>query len=117
METNTILSRYAQWPTVLAGLVAIAGIGISLSLHARIAQTEITQAQSTAETLQQTAQYELMQFVEVLESVRALHALSDDVNQAAMNEFINKGLIHQHAVLGAFGHAPRISHSRRTEIE
>jgi signal transduction histidine kinase len=101
----------------LAVLTAVAGLCISLYLQSRIAQTEAATARLTAETLRLNAEQELDLFVEVLESVRALHALSDAVNQAAMDEFIEKGLVHQRAVLGAFGLAQRISPWLRIELE
>ena len=110
-------SRYARWSLIAALLTAILGIGISFHTRARIAETETNRARLTAETLRENTKQELNRFVEVLESVRALHALSDAVNQAAMDEFIEKGLVHQHSVLGAFGLAQQISHSLRVEIE
>jgi signal transduction histidine kinase len=102
---------------ILAGLTAAAGLCLSVYLRSRIAQTEATTARLTAETLRLNTEQELNLFVEVLESVRALHALSDAVNQAAMDEFIEKGLVHQHAVLGAFGLTQRISPWLRAALE
>ena len=101
----------------LAILTAIAGILLSLYFRSRIAQTEATTARLTAETLRLNTEQELALFVEVLESVRALHALSGAVDQAAMDEFIQKGMVHQHAVLGAFGLAQRISPHVRSLLE
>jgi signal transduction histidine kinase len=112
--TNALLGR---WPVILATLTAVTGLCISLYLQSRIAQTEASTARLTAETLRLNTEQELDLFVEVLESVRALHALSDAVNQAAMDEFIEKGLVHQRAVLGAFGLAQRISPWLRIELE
>lgn len=102
---------------ILAGLTAAAGLCISVYLRSRIAQTEVTTARLTAETLRLNTEQELSLFVQVLESVRALHALSDAVNQAAMDEFIEKGLVHQNAVLGAFGLTQRISPWLRAVLE
>lgn len=110
-------SRPVRWPLILAGLTAVAGICLSLLLRSRIAQTEVTTARLTAETLRLNTEQELALFVKVLESVRALHALSDAVNQAAMDEFVEKGLVHQHTVLGAFGLAQRISPQMRAVLE
>ena len=117
MRPDPRKSLHNRWPVILAVITAVAGILISLHLRSRIAQTESTQAQLIAETLQLNTEQEMSLFVDVLESVRALHALSDAVDQAAMDEFIEKGLIHQHDVLGTFGLAQRISQHLRIEIE
>ena len=111
------IPSHSRWPILLA--VFTAGMGLYLSLHfrSRIEQTETNTARLTAETLRLNTERELNLFTEVLESVRALHALSDAVNQEAMDEFIKKGLIHQHAVLGAFGLAQQISQPLRIKIE
>lgn len=94
---------------LLAGLAAVTGLAISIHLGSRIAQTEAVAARLTAESLRLNTEQELLLFAEVLESVGALHALSDKVNQAAMDEFIEKGLVHQRTVLGAFGLTQRIN--------
>ncbi|MFA7256996.1 MAG: hypothetical protein WC047_05420, partial [Kiritimatiellales bacterium] len=111
-------SQHSRWPLILAGLTAVTGIYLSVYLRGRIAQTEASTAELTAETLRLNTEQELTLFGDVLESVCALHALSDAVDQAAMDEFIEKGMVHQHAVLGgAFGLTQRISPWLRTEIE
>ena len=117
MKPDSTRSLRGRWPAILAGLTAVAGLCISMYLWSRIAQTEATAARLTAETLRLNTEQELNLFVEVLESVRALHALSAAVNQAAMDEFIEKGLVHQHAVLGAFGLTQRISPWMRAVLE
>ncbi|MEI7850855.1 MAG: ATP-binding protein [Kiritimatiellales bacterium] len=117
MKSDSTRSLRGRWPMILAGLTAVAGICLSLYIRSRIAQTEATAARLTAETLRQNTEQELNLFVEVLESVRALHALSAAVNQAAMDEFIEKGLVHQHTVLGAFGLTQRISPWLRAVLE
>lgn len=117
MKPDPARSLYSRWAILLAGLTAVAGTCLSLSIRSRIAQAEATGAQLSAETLRQNTKQELTLFGDVLESVCALHALSDAVDQAAMNEFIEKGLVYQHAILGSFGLAQRISPQLRTEIE
>lgn len=109
--------RIFRWPLFLAGLTAVAGIGLSVYLRNRIAQTEADTARLAAETLRLNTEQELNLFSDVLESVCALHALSDAVDQAAMDEFISKGLVHQHTVLGTFGLTQQISPWLRREIE
>ncbi len=117
IKTRTTRPRYGRWPIIFASLTAVAGICISLYLRSRIAQTESTTAKLTAETLRLNTEQDLNLFADVLESVCALHALSDAVDQAAMDEFVQKGLVHQHAVLGSFGLTQRINPRLRAEIE
>lgn len=104
-------------PAVPAILVAAVGILLSLHIRSQIAQTEAAEAGLTAETVQANVEQELNLFADVLQSVCALHALSDAVDQAAMNEFIEKGMVHQTAVLGPFGLVQRISPWLRSEAE
>ncbi len=117
MKPQSSSTRSIRWPLILAGLTAVTGICLSVYLRERIAQTEAEAARLTAETLRLNTEQELSLFAEVLESVCALHALSDAVNQAAMNEFIEKGLVYQHAVLGAFGLTQQINPWLRASIE
>jgi signal transduction histidine kinase len=117
MSTDKPSPLRGRWPLILAGLTTITGICLSVYLRERIAQTETDAARLTAETLRLNTEQELTLFAEVLESVCALHALSDAVDQAAMDEFIEKGLIYQHAVLGAFGLTQQINPWLRADIE
>ncbi len=117
MKFDSIHFRYNHWSLLLAMLTALVGTGLSWQLHSRIAQSEATTASLTAKALQTHTERGLDRFVEVLESVRALHALSEEINQAAMSEFIEKGLVHQQTVLGAFGLSQRIDHPLRLTIE
>ncbi len=117
MKSDSTKARHSRWSILLAILTAIIGIGLSLYARSRVAQVDATQAQLTAETLRENTQQELELFGEVLESVGALHALSDAVDQAAMDEFIKKGMVHQHSILGSFGLAQRIGARLRAEIE
>lgn len=111
------LIRPLQRPVLLAAVTAAAGIALSLHVYSRIAQAETARARLIAGSLQRSAQEELDRFADVLESVCALHALSDAVDRAAMQEFIEKGLIHQHAVLGPFGLIQRINPTLRLSLE
>ena len=117
MDKKPPRSRHSRWPVILVIIIAVTGIGLSLHIRSRIAKTETETVRLTAEALRLNTEQEITFFVDVLESVRALHALSDAVDQAAMNEFIGKGLIHQHAVLGAFGLAQRVTPALRWQIE
>lgn len=117
MKADITRSLYSRWLIALAIITAAAGISLTLQIRARIALTETTQARLTAETLRINTEQEFTLFAEVLESVGALHALSDEVNQAAMDEFIEKGMIHQHTVLGPFGLTQEIDPELRNILE
>lgn len=117
MKPDSNKSRSGKWTFAFALLTATAGIALSLFLYSRIARSEENAAMLTAEALQTHTETELNRFAEVLESVRALHAFSEAVDQAAMDEFIEKGLVYQQTVLGVFGLTQRIDHSLRLAIE
>lgn len=117
MKLKASVSQTGRWSITFAALTAAAGIALSLAVRARMADTEAEAAQRTADTLRQHTEQELNLFVDVLESVCALHAISGEISQAAMDEFIEKGLVHQHEVLGAFGLTQQISPQLRTAIE
>lgn len=117
MNPDSTKTRYGRWTITFAVLTALVGIGLSVQIRSRIAQSETNAARLTAETLRLNTEQELNLFVEVLESVRALHALSGAIDQAAMDEFIEKGLVHQQTVLGSFGLAQRVSPRMRVDIE
>lgn len=117
MKTTFFSAPFRRLPGVLAGIAAITGILLSLNIRTQLARTEAAQARLTAETLKSNTQQELLLFADVLESVGALHALSDAVDQEAMNEFIEKGMVHQRAVLGAFGLTQRIGPWLRSQVE
>ena len=116
MKTLSTLQA-GRWSITFALLTAMAGILLSLFAHSKIAQVEAAAARQTAVALRQHTEQELKLFVDVLESVRALHALSGAIDQEAMDEFIEKGLIHQHEVLGAFGLIQQVGSDMRSEIE
>lgn len=117
MNSDSTKTRYGRWTITFAVLTALVGIGLSVQIRSRIAQSETNAARLTAETLKLNTEQELNLFVEVLESVRALHTLSGAIDQAAMDEFIEKGLVHQQTVLGSFGLAQRVTQKMRVDIE
>lgn len=117
MKRKRAQSRYSYRLFAVAVLTVAAGISISLDVRNRVIRAESVRARLTAETILRNTGQELALFAEVLESVCALHALSDAVDQAAMDEFIEKGLVYQHRVLGSFGLAQRIDPWLRADIE
>ena len=55
--------------------------------------------------------------MEVLDSIRQLHSLSDQVSAAAFDEIVHKGMIYQQRILGAYGFAQRIPQDMRATYE
>ncbi len=60
---------------------------------------------------------EIQLFMEVLDSIRQLHSLSDQVSPAAFDEIVRKGMIYQRRILGAYGFAQRIPQDMRATYE
>ncbi|NCC51545.1 MAG: hypothetical protein EOM20_10050 [Spartobacteria bacterium] len=56
-------------------------------------------------------------YFEVLESLGRLHSVGDNVNAAAFNEFVSKGLLYHQYILGTFGWAPLVPGSQRGMYE
>lgn len=117
MQSNLSIPRFGWRTLSLVIVVALTGIVLSVFIRIRVADSEKETARLMAESLKTNTEQELLLFQEVLESVRALHALSDAVDQEAMNEFITKGMLHQQNILGGFGLAQRIGPELRTVME
>ncbi len=113
--------QHARWPWALAAVTLFIGLGLTWYAWSRIALAEEAEAlerfRVEAEILRENTERELDLFVEVLDSIRALHGLSGEIRPEALEEFVEKGMIHQRQVLGAFGFAQRISHSLRQSLE
>lgn len=120
-DSVTNSSSPARWPLTLAATTALLGVVLSVTLASRIQQAEervaIEQFWIEAETLQANLERELQLYIEVLNSIRALHGLSGEVSGEALAEFVDKGMQHQQSILGAFGFAQRIGHGMRRSIE
>jgi signal transduction histidine kinase len=65
----------------------------------------------------QSVARELALFMDVLGSIRDLHALSDQISADEFAEFVDKGMRHQKRVLGPFGFIQRAPHERRAQLE
>lgn len=106
---------------VRAFLTAIAGMVITAYSWARITANEeavaLQRFELEAETLRVNTERELNLFMEVLDSILALHALSSEIQPETLEEFVGKGMVHQQQILGGFGFAQRISHSLREALE
>mgnify|MGYP003586782673 CR=1 FL=1 len=112
----------AGWGQVaLAGLVLALGWGTTAWLarsqgrqeNARI-EREFQQA---SDKLFARALREIQLFMEVLDSIRQLHSLSDQVTPQAFDEIVRKGMIYQRRILGAYGFAQQIPNDMRASYE
>jgi signal transduction histidine kinase len=70
-----------------------------------------------AEGLRSRVDEEVRLFLEVLDSMRELHTISDRITADDFDEFVRKGMLHQKRVLGGFGFAQRIPHAIRETVE
>ena len=107
--------------TVLAVLVLVWGLGATIWIarsqqrqeHARVGQ----EFQQASDKLFGRTLREIQIFMEVLDSIRQLHSLSDQVSPAAFEEIARKGMIYQRRILGAYGFAQRIPADMRATYE
>ena len=113
--------RTAGWQVALAALVLVLGLGGSAGVGLALwrqdglrIQQEFQQAADKAfgRTLR-----EIQLFMEVLDSIRHLHSLSDQVSAEAFEEIVRKGMIYQRRILGAYGFAQSIPQEMRTAFE
>lgn len=119
--TGLAHSAIARRSWVLATVVALVGSGMSLGLWRRFVRAEQrefeTAFQQEAARVQQAVEQDIRLFLDVLNSLRALHTLSEQISDADFEEFVQKGMLHQQHVLGAFGFAQRIPHEMREPME
>ncbi len=111
----------ARWPWWAVGITALAGLVITLLVEQHALRGQHAQAQEhfrqQVENLHHHVEDELRVISEVLDSIRALHAVSDEISPTALNEFVTLAMAHQRRVLGGFGFAQRISHRLREALE
>ena len=113
--------RTAEGQVVLAVLVLSLGVGTTAWLARSQGRQERARIerefQQTADKLFTRTLREIQLFMEVLDSIRQLHSLSDQVTPAAFDEIVRKGMIYQQRILGAYGFAQRIPHGMRATYE
>ena len=112
----------AGWGQVaLAGLVLALGWGTTAWLarsHGRQENARIEREfQQASDKLFARALREIQLFMEVLDSIRQLHSLSDQVTPQAFDEIVRKGMIYQRRILGAYGFAQQIPDAMRASYE
>lgn len=113
--------RTARWEVVLAVVVLALGLGAT----AWVVHSQYLQEQQRIEReFQQMADKwfggtlrEVQLFMEVLDSIRHLHSLSDQVPPEAFEELVRKGMIYQRRILRAYGFAQLIPHGMRADYE
>lgn len=113
--------RLFQHPALWVGVTALLGLLITAwvthqlwTQEQRLAEEQFRQE---AEVLRGNVERETELFIDVLNSIRALHGLSGEISADALEEFVELGMVHQREVLGAFGFAQRIGHAVRQSLE
>jgi signal transduction histidine kinase len=113
--------RTASWQLMLAGLVLALGLGATAWIaHSQGRQEALRvkrEFQQASEQVFSRSLREIQLFMEVLDSIRQLHSLSDQVSPEAFNEIARKGMMYQRRILGAYGFAQRIPHAMRATYE
>ncbi|HAL93099.1 MAG TPA: hypothetical protein DCM68_08770, partial [Verrucomicrobia bacterium] len=113
--------RMAGGQAVLAALVLALGLGTTAWLAQSQGRQERLRIerefQQASDKLFARTLREIQLFMEVLDSIRQLHSLSDQVTPAAFDEIVRKGMIYQRRILGAYGFAQRIPHDMRATYE
>lgn len=113
--------RMAGGQAVLAALVLALGLGTTAWLAQSQGRQESLRVerefQQASDKLFARTLREIQLFMEVLDSIRQLHSLSDQVTPAAFDEIVRKGMIYQRRILGAYGFAQRIPHDMRATYE
>ena len=113
--------RMAAGEVMLAGLV----LGLGLGATAWVARAQGRQEsvrverefQLAADKLFGRTLREIQLFMEVLDSIRQLHSLSDQVTPEAFEEIVRKGMIYQRRILGGYGFAQGIPQGMREAFE
>jgi len=114
-------TRTAFWQTVMATLVLALGLGATTWIghsqgHQEALRVEREFQQASDQVFSRSLR-EIQLFMEVLDSIRQLHSLSDQVSPEAFDEIARKGMMYQRRILGAYGFVQRIPHAMRAAYE
>lgn len=113
--------RTAGGQAALAVVVLALGLGTTAWVARSQARQETLRVErefrQAADKLFARTLREIQLFMEVLDSIRQLHSLSDQVSAEAFDEIVRKGMIYQRRILGAYGFAQRIPHGLRADYE
>ncbi len=105
------------WSWFVAALILVCGLLINSAIYrsrAAAAQQAVKarlEGQSLA--IRQAVVQEATAFIDVLESIRSLHSISEQVTARDFEEFLEKGMLYQRRILGGFGLVQRLSHTDR----
>ena len=114
-------ARAAGGQFALAALVLVLGFGSTAWIARSQARQESARVerefQQAADKLFARTLREIQLFMEVLDSIRQLHSLSDQVSPAAFDELVRKGMIYQRRILGAYAFAQRLPQDLRAAYE
>lgn len=106
---------------ITAAAVLVCGIGLAAYFSAARSADEARELDAAINTecdgFAVAVAREFESFAAVLQSIRQLHTLSTHITDADFREFVTKGLVHQTAILHAFGFAQSISDAERKNIE
>ena len=120
-ESAPVQTALARRSWLMAVVVAALGLLASFGAwrHRARQESEAIHAEfrQEAELLHRAVQREVSLYIEVLDSLRALHTLSARISDEDFAEFVVKGLRHQQEVLEVFGFAQRIPDEVRAEFE
>ncbi len=94
-------------------------VTLALFLHARASEIRRARAAFAAEAQAASDRVlrEVQLFVEVLDSIRQLHGISDRVSREAFEEIVLKGMLYQRRILGAYGFAQVLPSADRPDFE
>jgi CHASE1-domain containing sensor protein len=113
--------RTGGWELALAGLVLALGLGatawVARVQHRQEGLRVEREFQQASDKLFGRSLREIQLFMEVLDSIRQLHTLSDQVSPAAFDEIVRKGMIYQRRILGGYGFAQQIPEALRADYE
>jgi signal transduction histidine kinase len=107
------------FPLPLAASILVLVLGVSTSLYlgrqrsSALKREVETDFLTRAQAVRDAAVHEMNLFVDVLDSIRSLHSISEQVGPEEFGEFLEKGMIYQRRILGGFGFVQKIGHRER----